>query len=269
MTKTFPALTLAALLSGTSAHVALAADHSGQMAIGLTGDRTLHQIDLASATVKASMEVEGVTRLLGIDLRPGTGQLIGVTDSFDIIAIDPMTGAVTPVSTMNTPLPVTGETPVIVDFNPMADRLRFMAGTVNHRVNVDTGEVTVDGALAYDPADANAGAAPAIVAAAYINAFGKPDATAMFNIDSGLGALIQQTSPNDGVMVTIGSLGIEASASYAFDVATDAAGTNTAWLVTADKLHILSLETGAVLESRDLQGTGGALLRDITVMTAP
>ncbi|MDX1821128.1 MAG: DUF4394 domain-containing protein [Paracoccaceae bacterium] len=266
MIKTLPALTVAALLTTTTGGFAQMND--GLMAIGLSGDKTLHQIDAATATVKASMEVEGVTKLLGIDLRPATGQLIGVTDTFDIVAIDPMTGATTKISTMNTPLPIMGDAPVIVDFNPMADRLRFMSGTTNHRVNVDTGEVTVDGSLAYDSADMHAGEEPAIVAAAYINSFGKPESTAMFNIDSTIVALIQQTSPNDGVLAAIGKLGIDGSDSYAFDVATDADGNNTAWLATADKLHTVSLEDGSVQESWDLMETGGAMLRDITFMTA-
>lgn len=265
MIKTLPALTVAALMTTTAA---FADDHGGLMAIGLSGDKTLHQIDAATATVKASMEVEGVTRLLGIDLRPATGQLIGVTDTFDIVEIDPMTGAATKISTMNTPLPVMGDAPVIVDFNPMADRLRFMSGTTNHRVNVDTGEVIVDGSLAYESADMHAGEEPAIAAAAYINSFGKPDSTAMFNIDSTIVALIQQTSPNDGVLAAIGKLGIDGSDSYAFDVATDADGNNTAWLATSDKLHTVSLEDGTVQESWDLMETGGAMLRDITFMTA-
>ena len=265
MIKTLPALTVAALMTTTAA---FADDHGGLMAIGLSGDKTLHQIDAATATVKASMEVEGVTRLLGIDLRPATGQLIGVTDTFDIVEIDPMTGAATKISTMNTPLPVMGDAPVIVDFNPMADRLRFMSGTTNHRVNVDTGEVIVDGSLAYESADMHAGEEPAIAAAAYINSFGKPDSTAMFNIDSTIVALIQQTSPNDGVLAAIGKLGIDGSDSYAFDVATDADGNNTAWLATSDKLHTVSLEDGTVQESWDLMKTGGAMLRDITFMTA-
>jgi hypothetical protein len=143
-----------------------------------------------------------------------------------------------------------------------------MSGTTNHRVNVDTGEVTVDGSLAYDSADMHAGEEPAIVAAAYINSFGKPESTAMFNIDSTIVALIQQTSPNDGVLAAIGKLGIDGSDSYAFDVATDADGNNTAWLATADKLHTVSLEDGSVQESWDLMETGGAMLRDITFMTA-
>lgn len=259
------ALTLTALLAAGSAQ---AEAHGGLTAIGLSGDKMLHQIDATTATVKASMEVTGVDKLLGIDLRPATGQLIGVTDAFEIVEIDPMTGAATVISTMDTPLPVEGDAPVIVDFNPAANKLRFMTGTTNHRVDVESGAVTVDGSLAFDAADMHAGEAPAIVAAAYTNSFGQPEKTAMFNIDSTIVALIQQTSPNDGTLGAIGKLGIDGADGYAFDIATDAEGTNTAWLVAGGKIHTVSLEDGTVQESWDITGADGVGLRDITFMTA-
>lgn len=263
--QTFATLTTVSLLTAGIAH---AEAHGGLTAIGLSGDKTLHQIDATTATVKASMEVEGVTKLLGIDLRPATGQLIGVTDTFEIVEIDPMTGATTVISTMDTPLPVEGNAPVIVDFNPAANKLRFMSGTTNHRVDIESGAVTVDGNLAFEAQDMHAGETPAIAAAAYTNSFGKPEKTAMFDIDSTIVALVQQTSPNDGTLAAIGKLGIDASDSYAFDIATDAGGNNTAWLVAGGKLHTVSLEDGSVQNSWDVIGADGVSLRDITFMTA-
>lgn len=267
--NTMTALTLATLVTATGAYADAHSDKmAGMTAIGLSGDKMLHQIDASTATVTASMEVTGVDKLLGIDLRPATGQLIGVTDAFEIVEIDPMTGAATVISTMDTELPIEGDAPVIVDFNPMANKLRFMSGTTNHRVDIETGAVTVDGSLAFEEQDMHAGEAPAIVAAAYINSYDQPDSTAMYDIDSTIVALIQQTSPNDGTLGAIGKLGIDGSDSYAFDIATDAEGTNTAWLVAIDKLHTVSLEDGSITESWDISGADGATLRDITFMTA-
>lgn len=267
MIKKMTAFTIATLL-GTAATGAMAETDGGMMAIGLSGDKMLHQIDAFSAAVTNSMEVTGVDRLLGIDLRPSNGQLIGVTDAFEIVEIDAKTGAATVISTMDTELPIEDGAAVIVDFNPMADKLRFMSGTTNHRVDIESGAVTVDGPLAFEEQDMHAGEAPAIVAAAYINSYGKPEATAMFDIDSTIVAVIQQTSPNDGTLAAIGKLGIDASDSYAFDIATDAEGTNTAWLVAGGKLHTVSLDDGSVQESWDIQDAGDAVLRDIAFMTA-
>ncbi|MAA97969.1 MAG: hypothetical protein CMN87_06380 [Stappia sp.] len=254
-----------ALMSLASA--AQAADHK-PAAIALTGDRMLHVVDTGTATVEKSMEVQGVDRLLGIDLRPATGQLIGVSATFDIVEIDPETGMATKISTMDKELPVADGAPVIVDFNPKANKLRFMSGTTNHRVDIESGKVTVDGSLAFESKDMHAGEAPAIVAAAYTNSHGKPETTAMYDIDSTIVALIRQTSPNDGTLAAVGKLGIEGSDVYAFDIATDAEGNNTAWLVSGPMVHTVSLETGKVTGSWPLKGADGVKVRDITVMTA-
>ena len=265
MNKITSVFAATALLASTSI---VAAQNQNQTAIALTGDNMLHKIDVATATVSASMEVKGVSKLLGIDLRPATGQLIGVTDGFEIVEIDPETGAATVISKMDKELPIDGDASVIVDFNPKANKLRFMSGTTNHRVDIESGAVTVDGSLAYEDADMHAGETPAILAAAYTNSYGTPETTAMYDIDSTIVALIQQKSPNDGTLAAIGKLGIDGTPAYAFDIATDAEGTNTSWLVSGSMLYTVSLESGAVDKSWELKGTDGATVRDITFMTA-
>lgn len=250
------------LFSALAATTLLAAPLSAQTAIGLVGDNTIVSIDLATATVTNSVTVEGPA-LLGIDYRPATAQIIGVTAEQAVITIDPATGASTELSRMAVKLPV-ADMPVVVDVNPVPDRLRFMTGTTNHRVNMDTGEVTVDGDLHFEATDANAGKTPMIVAVGYINSFGKPEATAMFDIDASLGALIRQTAPNDGTLATIGDLGVTANGPLSFDVAGSADGTNTAWLGTGDALHTVDLGTGKVIESWSVTGLDG-MIRDLTI----
>jgi DNA-binding beta-propeller fold protein YncE len=246
--------------------LATALPATAETAIALTGDRTLLTIDTATATVTATIEVQGVSRLLGIDLRPGNGRLYGVTDAQTIVEIDPATGGVTEVAAMTTPLPL-ADAPVVVDFNPAADRLRYMTGTTNHRVHPDTGEVTVDGALAYVAGDMHAGEAPNIAAAAYTNSYGKPEKTAMFNIDATISGLIQQTAPNDGTLAAIGKLGVTLEGPVGFDIATDADGINTAWLAANGGLHTLDLATGALSGSWMLTGTDQPI-RDLTILPA-
>lgn len=246
-----------------AATTALAAPLSAQTAIGLVGDNTIVSIKLTDASVSNSVTVEGPA-LLGIDYRAATGQIIAVTSEQAVITIDPTTGASTELSRMATLLPV-GDMPVVVDVNPVPDRLRFMTGITNHRVNMDTGEVTVDGDLHFDAADANAGKAPMIVAVGYINSFGKPEATAMYDIDAGLNALIRQTAPNDGTLATIGDLGVTANGPLSFDVAGSADGTNTAWLGTGDALHTVDLGTGKIIESWTISGLDG-MIRDLTIL---
>jgi hypothetical protein len=236
-------------------------------AVGLVGDATLVVIDVAEAGVIRTLKVEGVNKLLGIDMRPSNKMLYGVGENGVVVTIDPMTGQARPVAKLDTTLnPGVG---AIVDFNPVADRLRFMGtdGT-NLRVDVDAGKVTVDGKLAFEEADMHKGEMPRIVAAAYTNAAGKPEKTAMYDIDAKIGALIQQTKPNDGVLKSIGKLGVELGASVAFDIQTTADGKNTAWLVTAGKLHTVALDTGKATMVAPIAGLPGDL-RDVTFVPAP
>ncbi len=253
-------LTTAALLAATALPAA------AETAVALSGDRTLLWIDTASAAVTGQVEVQIDGRLLGIDYRPGDGTIVGVTEDHRILAIDHMTGAVSEKAVMSVMLPST-EGPVVVDFNPAADRLRFMTGTTNHRVHPDTGEVTVDGALAFEATDMHAGEVPDIVAAAYINSYGKPEKTAMYDIDATIAGLIQQTAPNDGTLATIGKLGVALEGPVAFDIATDAAGTNTAWLAANGGLHVVDLATGAVTGSWTITGADQPV-RDLTILPA-
>ena len=255
-----------AMIASTALFAATSAGFAAPL-VGLTGDKTLVMLDTDNLAAGGTVEVTGVDRLVGIDWRPANNTLIGVTAENTIVTIDPMTGEATELSTMDTPLDI-GDAPVVVDFNPMADRLRYMTGTTNHRVNVDTGEVTVDGELTFDAAEMHAGETPAIVAAAYINSHGKPEVTAMYNVDATIGALIQQTSPNDGTLAAIGTFGIaEPAETYAFDVQTTEDGTNTAWLVNGATLYTVDLETGAATEAGAISGVEGAI-RDIAVMPA-
>ncbi|MAL78789.1 MAG: hypothetical protein CMN55_06685 [Sneathiella sp.] len=233
-------------------------------AVGLVGDKTLVMFDTDTLAVSATMEVTGVDSLVGIDVRPSNWTLIGVTPDNVVVTIDMKSGAATELSKMDKPLPMDGKA-VIVDFNPAADKLRYMTGTTNHRVDVDTGAVTVDGSLAYQEGDMHKGEMPEIVAAAYINSYGKPEKTAMYDVDATIGALIRQTSPNDGTLAAIGKFGFEGSGAYAFDVQTTKDMKNMAWLVNQNTLYSVDLETGKATSTGMVTGAPGEI-RDITVL---
>ena len=233
--------------------------------LGLTDEKTLIMFDTATPAVSKTIEVTGVDKLVGVDFRPGNKTVMGVTSEHAIVSIDLETGAATEVAKMDKMLTLT-EAPVVVDFNPMADRLRFMTGTTNHRVHPDTGAVTVDGTLAFEEGDMHKGETPDIVAAAYTNSIGKPEKTAMYNIDATIGALVQQTKPNDGTLKAIGKLGLtEKPATYAFDIQGEEGGKNTAFLVANNVLYTVNLETGAATEIGAISGLENEM-RDIAVL---
>lgn len=255
------------LSTATLLFSALATTAHAETALGLTGDRTLVTLDTATATVTASVEAQGITALHGIDLRPSTGKVIGLTDRFAVVEIDPATGTTTQIASLAQPLTLADGAPVIVDVNPAADKLRVISGTANYRIDMATGAVTNDIALSFDAADANAGKTPMVVAVAYSNSYGKPEKTGMYDIDAGLNALLQQTKPNEGILATLGSLGVTLDGPVAFDIATRADGTNTAWIAALGGLHLVDLSTGAVSGTMPITGSDQPL-RDLTILPA-
>lgn len=243
---------------------ALALPAVADTGIGLAGDRTLVMIDLAAGQVTGTIDVDYDGRLHGIDYRPATDSLIAVTQDFEVVEINPQTGGWRLVVAMDMPMELADGAAVIVDINPAADALRFMSGTTNHRVNLSTGAVMVDGALRFT--DGTEGM-PMVGGTAYSNSFGRPEATAMYNIDTDRGALLRQTAPNDGDNAVIGALGAMPEGPVGFDIVTDAAGMNTAWLAANGALHTVSLDDGSITGSWRIEGLD-VTLRDLTVMPA-
>ena len=176
-------------------------------------------------------------QLLGIDYRVAKGQLYALGASGQLYRINTGDGSA---STIGSPvaLPREGATEWGVDFNPTVDRIRIVndAG-FNLRLHPDTGAIVdgnpdlegvqLDGRLAYDSADANAGKAPGIVAAGYTYNKDNEKITTNYAIDGKLGLLVHQgskegvqpmVSPNSGRLYTVGSLGIGSFAHATLDI---------------------------------------------------
>src|SRR6476661_4667786 len=175
--------------------------------IGLVDGKTLVWVDPATKKVTGKADIKGATSVVGIDVRPADGMLYAVTADGGIYTVDARSGAATMKSKLSETLKA--GTTVTVDFNPVADRLRVITSDgTNLRINVVDGKATVDSALKFKEGDANAGKTPMVVAGAYSNSFKGTKATALYDIDAS-GALLSQAPPNDGVLNTIGSLGIK------------------------------------------------------------
>ncbi|MEZ2236439.1 DUF4394 domain-containing protein [Microcoleus sp.] len=194
-------------------------------------DRIVGFNEAAPRTLLSDVAITGLQSgesLVGIDFRPANGLLYGLGSSNRLYAIDPVTGAASQVGTGQFAV---GLTPGAAgfDFNPTVDRLRFVnQGGQNARLNPDTGAIVdsdtltggiqLDGNLAYATGDRNFGNSPAGVGAAYVNNFAGATSTTLFVIDSNLDVLVRQDPPNNGVLNTIGSLGINASNVLGFDI---------------------------------------------------
>jgi hypothetical protein len=231
--------------------------------IGLTADGKLVKIDTTALSVSAPMAISGSERILGIDVRPADGKLYGLAETGQLVTIDTASGKATPGAMLSTKVPL-GARPV-VDFNPVADRLRVIgADGASLRIDVQTGATTVDKPLNYDAADANAGKKPAVAAGAYTNSTKGAKATELFHVDGATGALVLQSPPNDGILKTRGTVGIAGAPDVVMDIVQEGEGKNTAYLIVGTTLHTVDLATGKATQVGALKGMTGKLV-DVAV----
>jgi hypothetical protein len=186
--------------------------------------------------------------ILGIDFRPANGQLYALGSSSRIYTINTANGAATVVGGVLT-TPLSG-TEFGFDFNPVVDRIRVVSNTgQNLRLNPN------DGAVAANDAALNPGA-PSVTAAAYINNFAGTATTSLFDIDTETDKLYRQDPPNNGTLVEIGALGINAESANGFDVG---GRSGKAWAIlkvgAASKIYSINLMTGAATAGPDFPKT--------------
>jgi hypothetical protein len=250
---------LAAALIGSTL---LASAAHAQSVAALVGDDRIAIVDAAGKKVDRAMTVSGLSgALVGIDVRPADGLLYGVVADGTVVTIDPASGKATMKSKLDTML--SPGTMATVDFNPVADRLRIIGSDgTNLRANVDDGKVTKDGPLKFAEADMHKGKMPKVVAGAYTNSMKGAKETTLYDIEAG-GVLVRQAPPNEGVLNSVGMLGMEAGA-VAFDiVAGDAM--NEGWLMNGKILYKVDLTSGKTAEVGTISGIDGTV-RDIAAM---
>ena len=213
--------------------------------VALTGDNTLVSFKSEQPNETTSISVIGLDgTLLGVDTRPANGLLYGITEQDSIYTINVETGEATFISSLDTSfnaVSVSG-----FDFNPVADRLRLVGNNdQDFRINVDTGAVTVDGDLAFASDDANAGDNPSVTAAAYTNSFDGTTSTMLYDIDEAQDILVLQNPPNDGVLQTVGELGVDFGNTGGFEIESSPTGSNAAFAVSNNTLYSIDLGSGA------------------------
>jgi hypothetical protein len=257
MSRTTPllaSLALAGALLVSNAAVA-------QSLVALSDGNTITLVNPKDWKASSSVQIKGA-KLVGFDVRPADNTLYGITDNGWVVTVDPTTGAVTQKAELSTK-PAAGIV-VTVDFNPVADRMRIIGSDgMNLRVNVDDGKATVDGNLKFADTDMHKGEKPNIVAGAYSNSVKGTKETALYDIDGTIGALFKQAPPNDGVLTSIGKLGVKLTGPIAFNIVAEGDGKNAAWLVNGGTLYTVDLMTGAAKQVGKLSGVKGTIT-DIT-----
>lgn len=233
--------------------------------VALSGENTLATIDAKSGKVTGSTKIQGLGAVLGIDVRPSDGQLYALASDGTVAIIDVKTGKATPKSKLEV-MPPSG-VKVTVDFNPVADKMRVIGSDgTNLRANVDDGKVTKDQPLKFAETDAANGKSPMIVAGGYTNSMKGAKETTLYDVDSKLGGLFRQAPPNDGILNTIGALGVDAKA-VSFDIMTDSTGANMGMLLAGKKLYSVDLSSGKAGAAKDIAGLNGQV-SDIAVLPA-
>jgi hypothetical protein len=186
--------------------------------------------------------------LVGIDVRPATGELYGLGSAGMLYTIDASTGVASLVAALaadpldvDAPFTALSGTDFGVDFNPVADRLRVVSDTgASIRINPDTALVTTDTNLTYDPADPiGGGKVPAAADAAYTNDVAGATTTTLFVIDKSFyntktlvdnstvtamsftrqGGVDGAPSPNTGILTTTAAFGRDGVTPLGFDIA--------------------------------------------------
>jgi hypothetical protein len=231
-------------------------------------------------SIKAVSGLAPDENLLGIDVRPATGQLYALSDGARLFTIDPNSAAATLVgplaadpADLTNPFTALSGNRFSIDFNPVPDRLRVVSDSEqNLRINPNNASVTTDAALAYDAADVSAGVNPNIGGIAYNNNVAGASTTTFFGIDDQALQIVVQNPPNNGTLNSQASFGLVDAKHVGFDIAPDGtafvAGRHEVpshpieyVLVTVDPL------TGAG-ESRGVIGDGTIAIRDIAVATS-
>ncbi|WP_461150259.1 DUF4394 domain-containing protein [Spirosoma pulveris] len=199
---------------------------------------------------KALTGLQPAEVLYGIDFRPANGQLYAIGSSSRLYTINTSNGAATMVGAGPLSTLLSG-TDVGFDFNPTVDRIRVTTTTgQNLRLNPNDGAVAaVDGPL-------NPGT-PMVSASAYTNNFAGATTTTLYNLDiQGASVmLVQQNPPNNGTLVSVGSLGFMAEAANGFDIG-GTSGTAYALLRSngTTQLYTINLTTGSATAGASLPG---------------
>lgn len=254
---------------------------------GLTNFQQIVTFDSVTKNVTSTTSLPGFgvsgEQLAGIDVRPLTGELYGISLNRQVYAIDPISGATTAIG-----LPIGGTGGIRgLDFNPTVDRIRVITSTnENFRlfptIALAGGSNLVaatDTPLAFAGADTNAGDTANIVGFAYTNSFPGSTSTTLYDLDAFNDVLTTQIPPNNGTLNTIGSLGFDVVSSGGFTGFDISGQTGLAYLVgnnlfgggglTTNSLYTVNLATGAAILSGPITGILGGTLRDVAVVAVP
>jgi hypothetical protein len=244
-----------------------AASARAELLFGLTEGQQLVTFDSDTRTVDSAVPVTGLgsDSLLGIDFRPSTGELYGMSAGNRFYKINTATGAATPVGNALFMIDIVKS----FDFDPVNDNIRVMTNLAKNRVvNPNTGAlISNDAALNFAPGDPNAGVAPQVVHGAYTNSFPGASNTTLYNLEALNDVLTIQSPQSTGTLSTVGSLGVALGTLLSFNGMDISGATGIGYVagqsllpggLVQNTLYTIDLATGAIQLAGDIVGTPNA-----------
>ena len=274
MIRIRPLLVVAALFSAAGLGNAATAD-AAELLYGVDTQNRLVTFTGETPTAISRIPFTGLPageQVVGLDVRPANKQVVALSGASRLYRIDVATGAATSIGAGSLAPALTGAS-FGFDFNPTVDRIRATSDArQNLRLHPDTGATAfVDGTLTYAAGDAGASVTPRIVGSAYTNSVAGATTTTLFDIDAGRDFLTIQNPPNNGTLVSVGALGVDAGDNAGFDISAVDGVAYAALQVapsTSSGLYRIDLTTGrATLVGRI--GGGTAIRALAAAGTAP
>ena len=217
------------------------------IAYATTANNMLFRFDPTKGT-NTSVALTGLATsesIVGLDFRPANGGLYALSNQSRLFSVNTASGALTVVGA--TLVPALSGDSFGFDFNPTVDRIRVVSNTgQNLRLHPDLGTV-----VAIDT-NLNPGT-PFVTGAAYSNSVAGATSTTLFVIDSQTDMLYRQDPPNNGVLVMLGSLGVDVAADNGFDIGGNSAIAYSLLKVNnANAVYTINLTTGVATKVSDI-----------------
>ncbi|RYZ96166.1 MAG: DUF4394 domain-containing protein, partial [Sphingobacteriaceae bacterium] len=224
----------------------------------LTNDNKLLLINGRSGVTGAQITITGLQsgeELLGIDFRPASGQLYALGSTSRLYVINLPSGAARAIGTAPFSPAISG-TSVGFDFNPTVDRIRVVTSSgQNLRLNPETGTVAAtDGSIV---------AGNKITSVAYSDNRAGAATTVLFDIDATNNKLYKQIPPNDGTLVEVGNLDVDAEEVGGFDIAPDGSALAALTVGGQSGLYSVNLATGKAVKT----GNFTSAIKGIAILT--
>jgi hypothetical protein len=217
--------------------------------------------------------------MISVDMRPGAGELFGVSSRDVLYRID-ASGSATAIGARFTPF--FKGAPVAADFDPVAGTLNVVSNLGEAlRMNADTGDVVdtrpfvrgiqIDAPLAYDSGDINAAVTPGVLTIAHDTNYAGASSSTLFGIDPVTQAVVEFGGSGNDRLTTGTNLGALIDDIASLDVVNQRRA-NVAFLAVRQPnqrpvtMFKIDLQTGTRVGLGDI-ASGRKPVRDIAVVT--